>query len=330
MSDRIKAAIIQHAPVFLDTNASLELAQGLLATAASAGAQVVAFPETWLSGYAVWLDSAPEAALWGHEGARALYQVLWEQSVTLGGDRFARLCKLAVDHGVHLAMGLHERRGGSLCNSMALIAPNGEWRLHRKLVPTYTERLVWGRGDGSTLRVLEAPFGPLGGLICWEHWMPLARAAMHDQQEVIHVAQWPTVNEVHLLASRQYAFEGQCFVLAAGTVLRRADVTAAATHASLPREAAALFDGLPLDEFLQSGQSAIIAPDAGLLAGPAGVDEIMIVAELDLAQIVRGKLTLDVAGHYARPDVFELRVDERPQPGVCWHGATPEPPTRGA
>ena len=125
MVDKVTAAVVQQAPIFLDTDATLDLAQDLLAQATAAGAQVVVFPETWLPGYPVWIDSAPEAALWGQEGARALYQVLWENGVALGSDRFARILKLAADHDVHLVMGMHERRGGTLCNSMVLAGAHG-------------------------------------------------------------------------------------------------------------------------------------------------------------------------------------------------------------
>ncbi|MGH7689769.1 MAG: nitrilase-related carbon-nitrogen hydrolase, partial [Gemmatimonadaceae bacterium] len=179
---------------------------------------------------------------------------------------------------------------------------------------TYTERLLWGQGDGSTLATVDTPFGALGGLICWEHWMPLARAAMHAQHEAIHVAQWPTVRELHQLASRHYAFEGQCFVLAAGTVLTRRDVFDGLASIGLDTgEASRLMTGIrgDSDTLMLRGGSAVVAPDTSYLAGPWFDETGILYASLDPALITRGHLVMDSAGHYARPDVFHLDVDTR-------------------
>ena len=202
---------------------------------------------------------------------------------------------------------------------MLLVAADGSYRLHRKLMPTYTERLVWGMGDGSTLEPLETPFGRIGGLICWEHWMPLARAAMHAKRETIHVAQWPGVKDLHLLASRHYAFEGQCFVAVAGAVLTRGDVLAGFDSLGLgPHPARTLLEAIPGDDgtLLLRGGSAIVAPDASYLAGPAPAEATTLYADLDLGRITQGHLALDVDGHYSRPDLFQLTVNDRPQPNV--------------
>jgi nitrilase len=263
----------------------------------------------------VWLDEAPGAGLWGEPGAQRVYQALADNAVELPGPALDRLLGAATRAGAHLVMGLHERVGGTLYNTMLFVAPDGEgWRVHRKLVPTYTERLVWGQGDGSTLVTMDTPFGALGGLICWEHWMPLARAAMHALHETIHVAQWPTAHDLHQLASRHYAFEGQCFVLAAGTVLTRRDVVDGLAAIGLADAAArALLEGMRGDggtQFLRGG-SAIIAPDTSYLAGPAFGEPCILYAELDPALVTRGHLVMDSAGHYARPDVFRLEVDTR-------------------
>jgi nitrilase len=209
------------------------------------------------------------------------------------------------------------------------VGADGSYRVHRKLMPTYTERLVWGMGDGSTLDVLDTPFGPVGGLICWEHWMPLARAAMHAKRETIHVAQWPGVKDLHLLASRHYAFEGQCFVAVAGAVMTRGDVLAGFDSLGLGEHPARkVLEAIPGDDgtVLLRGSSAIVAPDTSYLAGPAAADATTLYADLDLGSITRGHLTLDVDGHYARPDVFQLTVNDRPQASVRFasgEGATP-------
>ena len=215
-------AVVQDSPIFLDLAASVEKACRLINEAGATGAKLIVFPETWLPGYPVWLDEAPKAALWHHKPATLVFRRLFTNSPTIPGPETARLGQAAKEAGAVVVMGLHERDGGTLYNTMLYLGADGRiLGKHRKLVPTYTERLVWGRGDGSTLTVVDTDFGRLGGLVCWEHWMPLARAAMHQKEELIHVAQWPTVKEVHQVASRHYAFEGQCFVVAAGTVLRR-------------------------------------------------------------------------------------------------------------
>ncbi len=257
------------------------------------------FSETWLPGYPAWLDHSPNAALWDHAPAKAIFRRLYENSPEIPSASTASLCAAAAEAGLSLAIGLHERLGGTLYNTLLYISAKGEiLGSHRKLMPTYTERLIWGQGDGATLKAVEAPFGTLGGLICWEHWMPLARQAMHEQQEAVHAAVWPAVKETHLLASRAYAFEGRCFVVAAGSLLGREHLPSGL----------ALLDEMPGDGPWLSGGSAIIAPDARVIAGPAGPEERLVTADIDLGQIAEEKMTLDVAGHYARPDVFDFGV----------------------
>ena len=325
-----RVAIVQHPPVFLNLPASIERACTLTAEAAAQGAQVIVFPETWLPGYPVWLDEAPGAGLWNHAPATALYRLLAENALTIPGPHFARLQACAHRLGVYLVMGAHERAGGTLYNTTINFSRDGATiRVHRKLMPTYTERLLWGQGDGSTLAPLDTEFGPLGGLICWEHWMPHARAAMHAQRETIHTAQWPTVREMHLVASRHYAFEGRCFVLAAGTVLTKGEMLAGFDSLARPDEAGAraLLASIPGDDatLLQRGGSAIIAPDGTILAGPRHEQNGILHAELNLATLADGRLTLDTDGHYARPDVFQLTVNTQPQANVTFSPTIPPP-----
>jgi predicted amidohydrolase len=315
-------AVIQHAPVFLNLEACLDRAQTLVAEATGQGAQVVVFPETWLPGYPVWLDYAPEAALWDHAPARALYRLLVENSMVVAGRHFDHLLSIARKNGVHLVVGAHERLGGSLYNTMILAHRDGQtFQIHRKLVPTYTERLIWGRGDGSTLSVLPTEHGNLGGLICWEHWMPLARTAMHAMGETLHIAQWPAVKELHQLASRHYAYEGQCFVAAAGSILSRGDVLDGFDSLERPpAEARQLLEAIPgnAGSLLLRGGSAVIAPDAGYIQEPVFDRPCIVHAEIQPQLIAEGHLVLDTQGHYARPDVFSLHVDDRPQSGVSF------------
>jgi nitrilase len=323
-----KAAIIQHPPVFLNLEASIDKASTLVEQAADQGAKVIAFPETWLPGYPLWVDSSPKAALWGHPPAKALYQLLVENSVTIPGKHLEILLAMARETGTYIIMGAHERVGGTLYNTMILIHRDGrQFQLHRKLMPTYTERMVWGRGDGSTLNVLPTEYGSLGGLICWEHWMPLARAAMHAKHETVHIAQWPWMQDLHQLASRHYAFEGQCFVIAAGCVLSRGEIIEGFNSLGQPdSEAVELLEAIPGGEerLIMKGGSAIIAPNSKYLAGPVFEEACIIYAEIEPELITQGHLFLDTEGHYSRPDVFQLQVNDQPQSNVTFQSQSKE------
>jgi predicted amidohydrolase len=293
-----KIAAAQLAPAYLDLEGCLQKAEHWIAEAGKQGVHLLVFPETWLPGYPVWIDTAPEAARWDYPPVKAVFRRLFENSPEIPSPATDRLCAAARQAGLTVIMGLNEREGGTLYNSMLYISGNGEiLGKHRKLIPTYTERMIWGRGDGRTLTVVETPLGKVGGLVCWEHWMPLARQAMHEKREVVHAAMWPTVSDIHLVASRSYAFEGRCFVVAVGTPLRRGDLPAGFS----------LLDQMEGDQWMFGG-SAIIGPNGKILAGPAGEDDTLVIAEIDPAQVAEELMTLDVTGHYARPDVFRLIV----------------------
>jgi nitrilase len=319
----VKVAVVQHSPVFLNLDASIEKACSLIeAAAAGQETNLVVFPETWLPGYPIWIDSSPEAALWNHPPAKALYRLLAQNSITLPGKHLDRLLDVASRMGTYVVMGAHERLGGTLYNTMIFIHKDGQqFQVHRKLVPTYTERLLWGRGDGSTLAVMETEWGHMGGLICWEHWMPLTRAAMHAKRETIHVAQWPWVRGLHQLCSRHYAFEGQCFVIAAGCVLTKGDILAG-FHSLGEKDS----QGLELlealagedEDVLMKGGSAVIGPDYRYVVEPLWEEPGILYAELDVDLIAEGHMVLDTDGHYSRPDVFRLEVNEQPQPNVTF------------
>ncbi|MCA1652845.1 MAG: carbon-nitrogen hydrolase family protein [Sphingomicrobium sp.] len=318
----IEIAVVQHPPVFLNLAASVALAERLVRDAAADGAQIAVFPETWLPGYPVWLDDAPGAALWGHGPAEAMFRTLFANAPSLDGPEIAALAKLAQEVGVDIVMGLHERRGASLFNSVIRLASDGGVQIHRKLMPTHGERIIWAAADGSTLGPWPSRHGTLGALICWEHWMPLARAAKHATGEAIHFALWPGVPERHLIASRHYAFEGQCFVIAAGVTLTRDDVLAGFDTLAQPDPAArALLEAIPPERtLLKTGGSAIIAPDMSLVAGPAPANRETLRGAIDLSRLADGYLYLDTSGHYSRPDIFELRVDTRERSGIVFEG----------
>lgn len=314
MNRVIKAAIVQDAPVPLAIGPGIAAAVQHVEDAIEVGAELVAFGETFLGGYPLWIDQAPNAAIWDHPGTQALHALLMAQALRANDPRLEPLQELVDRTGTIVSIGGHERVRSSLFNTQYCFRPERAPLKHRKLVPTHGERMIWGRGDGSTLAAHEAEWGNIGQLICWEHWMPLTRATMHHAGEAVHVAAWPGVREMYLLASRHYAFEGRCFVLAAGTIQHRQDLLDGLERAGGDAAARELFLGMP-DEQLQHGNSAIIAPDGSVLAQSDGGPDIL-VADLDLSAIGRGLASLDTDGHYARPDIFELRVDRRPRQGI--------------
>lgn len=306
MAKIVTVAIIQHAPVYLDLAASVEKAVALTKEAAGKGARVVTFGETWLPGYPAWLDYCRDMGLWNHEPTKTVFARLRQNSVLVPGKETRLFGQLAAENNLILVMGVNERvesgpGNGTLYNSLLTFTPEGELKgHHRKLVPTYTERIVWGQGDGRGLEAVATPVGRIGGLICWEHWMPLARQALHDSGEAMHVAVWPTVHEMHQVASRHYGFEGRCFVLASGLIMRAKDLPA-------ELQTTAEFSANP-EAFVLHGGSAVIGPDGKYVVEPVYDREVIITAELDLEAVERERMTLDVSGHYSRPDIFSFKA----------------------
>ena len=300
----LRVAIAQFAPVYLDKAASLSRAIQLIQDAKRGGAELVAFGETWLPGYPAWLDVCSDVAVWDYAPTKEVFARLRQNSVTVPGKEISALCEAAADLKIDVVIGVNERvdagpGNGTLYNSLLTITSEGHLaNHHRKLVPTYTERMVWGNGDGRGLSSVNTRKGLVGGLICWEHWMPLARMAMHNAGERVHVAVWPTAHELHQLCSRHYAFEGRCFVLAVGLVMPARD---------LPLELRLNSDNQSAN-WLERGGSSIIAPDARYIVEPVYDREELIIADLNLGEIDQQFLTLDVSGHYSRPDVFTFET----------------------
>jgi len=303
MQTRIAVAQPEVAPTL---DAGLSNVATLVGDAAANGAALVAFPETFLPGYPIWLDVCRDVALWDHSPVKRVYRRMADESVVVPSETTQQLAAAARDGNITVVIGVIERVAsgagqGTLYNSILIFGPDGSLlNHHRKLVPTYTERMVWGPGDAAGLRAVDTPVGKVGALVCWEHWMPLARHAMHESGEDIHVALWPTVHEMHQVASRQYAFEGRCFVLASGSVMRAS---------ALPAELEPHPEKVPSsDHWVLRGGSAIVAPDGSYLAGPVYEQPTMLFADVDVGRIREERMTLDVTGHYHRPDVFAFSV----------------------
>ena len=301
----IRAALVQaYTPASLA--AGLATARERVRDAAQQGATLVAFPETWLPGYPAWLDVCRDAAIWDYPPVKTVFRRLAEQGVAVPGEASQALAAIARENAVTLVMGVSERVDsgagqGTLYNSVLTFGPDGTLlNHHRKLMPTYTERMVWGMGDAEGLVAVSSGGARIGALVCWEHWMPLARQAMHDTGEDVHVALWPTVKEMNQVACRQYAFEGRCYVLAIGSLLTARD---------LPPELEA-HPGMisSPDQLVLRGGSAVIAPDGSYIAGPVFDEECMLLADLDLARVREERMNLDVSGHYARTDVLAMTV----------------------
>ena len=317
----VRAAVVQAEPA-PSLDEGLHRTHALTREAARSGARLVVFPETWLPGYPAWLDVCRDVALWDHEPVKAVFARYAGGSVDVAGESGRFLRDIARREGVTIVVGVSERVSagpgrGSLFNSLLCIGPDGELlNHHRKLVPTYTERMVWGNGDADGLKAVDTPAGRVGGLVCWEHWMPLARQALHDSGEDVHAALWPTVHDRHQVASRHYAFEGRCFVVAAGSVMRAS---------SLPADLEVDPARVPSAEtFVLRGGSAIIGPDGEYVTSPLWDRPGILVADLDLERVRRESMTLDVAGHYSRPDILSLTV-RRSRRGAASDGTDTTP-----
>lgn len=319
MDNPYKIAVVQHPPVYLNLSKSIELATDFISEAASNKVSMVVFPETWLPGYPVWLDYAPNAGVWDHPPAKALFRLLVENSIEIEDEYFQRLSDSAVENNCLIVMGANERVGRTLYNTIFYFKPDGSFDMHRKLMPTYTERLVWGMGDGSTLPTIEHNKAKITGLICWEHWMPLARAATHQNGEHIHIAQWPMVKDLHQIASRQYAFEGQCYVIAAGcTLTKQQMIDGIISVSGKDSPALELIKSIPAkaNDFLLRGGSSVIKPNSEYQKEPLQDKSDIIYADLDLSVLSEGNLFIDTNGHYSRPDVFQLHVNTKDQQNV--------------
>jgi len=299
-----RVAVVQHPPVALNRPKTLARGVELLDEAAAGGAKLVSFPETWVPGYPEWVWRLKPGDDYGLSGD--IHKRLLENSVDLKAGQLKPIQAAARRLKVTVSIGIHERDGefsrGTLYNSVVLIGPDGEiLNRHRKLMPTNPERMVWGAGDATGLRVTDTPSGRVGSLICWENYMPLARFAIFAQGCEIYIA--PTWDEggTWLSTMRHIALEGRCWVLGNGSSMRGKDIPT-----DFPDRKRLFPD---LESWFNPGDSVIVDPGGTVVAGPLHEKHGILYADCDPARAAAAKRTLDVAGHYGRPDIFRLEVN---------------------
>lgn len=306
--DMFTVAAVQASPVFMDLDATIEKACRLIHRSAKKGADIAVFPEAFVPGYPDWIWQVPPGDMTLNQD---LYAKLLEQSVTVGCAETDRLCEAAKKAGIYVVIGVNEKNakasGGSIYNSLLFIDPDGNiFGHHQKLIPTAPERTIWAYGDASTVGVYETDLCKVGGLICWENYMPLVRYALYAQGTELYLA--PTYDEGQTwnASMRHIAKEGRCFVSGCCMVLKKEEVLK-----KLP-ELKGYYKSV--GEFINKGNSVIVDPNGDLIAGPLHAQEGILLAEINLHQLRASKWNLDVAGHYARPDAFELTVRKRTAP----------------
>jgi nitrilase len=309
MTDRnVRVAVVQSAPVLFDKASSLSKIASWTKHAAEQGAQIAVFPEVFVPGY-------PRGFILGSRvGSRSIngrldWERYWANSIDIPGEDTEILGEIAREAGIYLVVGVVERdqefSKATLYNSIVYIGPDGNvLGKHRKLVPTGSERLLWGQGDGSTLTVIDTPFGRVGGLICWENYMPLARTAMYAKGIDILITPTADARDTWQATLQHIACEGRCFVVSSNQFV---------TKDTYPTDLACYEDISQDPQVLCRGGSAIVGPLGEYIAGPLFDQEGLLIADLNLSLVAQSRYDFDVVGHYSRPDVFQLIVNEEKQ-----------------
>mgnify|MGYP001221653582 FL=1 len=304
-------AVIQKVPAFLNKEQTIARAVASVAEAAAGGARLVIFTETFIPGYPAWIWRLRPGGDWAL--SEELYQRLWTNAVDLETDDLAPLLVAAKTHQVTIVCGIEERDAGSsrstLYNTVVVIGPKGQLlNRHRKLMPTNPERMVWGCGDATGLKVVDTPVGRISTLLCWENFMPLARYALYAQGVEIYIAPTYDSGDNWIGTLQHIAREGRCWVVGCGNLLRASDLPE-----DFPEKDTLYPDA---EEWVNPGDSLVIAPDGEIAVGPLRKEPGILYYDIDRQQVGLARRTLDVAGHYARPDIFSLRVNRRPQAPV--------------
>jgi len=306
---QFRVAVIQAGALPFDSKRSVEKACSLATKAAEQDARLVVFPEAFVSVYPKGLDFGARVGMRSPEG-RDDFRRYWESAIDVPGPATDILATSARDNNIYLVIGVIERDIGTLYCTVLFFAPDGRLMgKHRKLMPTAMERLIWGFGDGSTLPVFETPLGKIGSVICWENYMPMLRMAMYSKGIQLYCASTVDDRDTWIPTMQHIALEGRCFVLSSCQYIKRG---------AYPKDYLAIQGDDP-DTLIIRGGSCIVGPLGQILAGPDYEGECILTADIDFGDIARGKYDFDVAGHYARPDVFRLYVNERAAPAVVWN-----------
>ncbi|MBA2700746.1 MAG: carbon-nitrogen hydrolase family protein [Chloroflexi bacterium] len=307
----VRVAAVQATYVLMDREATIDRVAALTADAASRGAQLVVFPEAFIPGTPFWIDTQP---IW--DGDADWFRLLAENAVAVPGPTTERLAEIAREQRVWLVIGVQERErtGSTIYNTVLYISPDGTLvEKHRKLVPTGSERTVWGMGDGSTLRVVDTPFGRIGGLICWENYMPLARFHLYAQGIDLWLAPTLATGDAWVATMQHLARENRMFVVGVNPVLQVDSIRPDFPHRDRLVPAELIGDN---GGWIEAGNSVIVSPGGEILAGPVREREETLIADLDLGSVGAARRLLDPVGHYNRPDVFRLHVDTSARPAV--------------
>jgi nitrilase len=321
----LRVAAVQAAYVLMDRDATIDRVAGLTAAAAREGAQLVVFPEVFVPGTPIWIDTQP---IW--DGDEDWFGLLAANAVVIGSPATERLAAIAARHRVWLVVGVDEREehGATIYNTVLYFSPQGVLAgRHRKLVPTGSERTVWGMGDGSTLPVVDTSLGRIGGLICWENYMPLARFYLYCQGVDVWIAPTLAVGDGWIATMQHLARENRMFVVGVNPVLHADQIPAGFPHRERLLPPRYLEDNGP---WLEEGNTVVVAPSGTVLAGPVREREETLIADLDLRAVAAQRRHLDPAGHYNRPDIFRLHVDTSPRPAVIETSDTSPAPATAA
>jgi nitrilase len=311
MMTMLRVAAVQAAYVLMDREATLDRVAELTAQAAAKGAQLVVFPEVFVPGTPIWIDTRP---IW--DGDDDWFRLLAENSVVIPSPATDRLGAIATEHGVWLVVGVEERElhGSTIYNTLLYFAPDGTLvERHRKLIPTGAERTIWGMGDGSTLRAVQTPYGRIGGLICWENYMPLARFYMYSQGIDVWLAPTLAGGDGWIATLQHIARENRSFVIGVNPVLHIDQIPS-----SFPGRDRLVPPAFREEngDWVEEGNTAIVGPMGTVLAGPVREREETLVVDLDIGEVRSARRYLDAVGHYHRPDLFRLSVDTAPRPAV--------------
>jgi nitrilase len=298
----VKVAVVQASSIPFDAEACIDKAVRLIGEAAAIGAKVIVFPEAFIVGYPKGLGYGLVVGARDSAG-REEFRIYFDAAIEVPSSQTQRLGDAAAASGSYVVIGVIERELGTCYCTVLFFGPDGKLLgKHRKLMPTALERMIWGFGDGSTLTVVDSPYGVIGSVICWENYMPMLRMAMYSKNIALYCAPTADDRDTWLSTMRHIALEGRCFVLSACQFIRKKDFP----------ETVRVSLGDSADSVLMRGGSAIVSPLGKVLVGPDFEGETILSTTLDLGDIGRGKFDFDVAGHYSRPDVFQLNVNEAP------------------